>query len=439
MSGPERGETIVAIIGAGIVGVTTAITLRQAGFAVCLIEPGEPGGEQAASYGNAGWFSPASVVPMSMPGLWRKVPAMLRDPLGPLTIRWTALPRLLPWLLRFLYAGATVRRVEATARALRPLIEPGPELQAELAAAAGVPDFVRRDGALYAYPTRADFEAEGLAWHLRRNNGVAWTELEGEALRHAVPALSPRYAFGALVGATGHCRDPGGYVRALADYAEGLGVTRKQAWASRFDLRQGRLTAVVTDGGTVPADRAVICAGIHSKRLARAAGDKVSLESERGYHVVLSEPEAVPAMPVQTSDSRIGTTPMEAGLRGAGQVELCSVDNPPDWRRAGIVEAHLKRCCPELADSVPESRVKRWMGHRPSTPDGLPVIGLSSASADIVHAYGHGHVGMASAPMTARIVRDLLLGAPPVCPLAPYSPHRFNGFWPRTAASLEQR
>jgi D-amino-acid dehydrogenase len=439
MNEPESRETTVAIIGAGIIGVTTAIALRRAGFAVCLIEPGEPGGEQAASYGNAGWFSPASVVPMSVPGLWRKVPGMLRDPLGPLTIRWTALPRLLPWLLRFLYAGATVARVEATARALRPLLEPGPELQAELAAAAGVPELVRRDGAIYAYPSRADFEAEELAWRLRRDNGVAWTELEGEALWRTVPALSPRYAFGVLVGTTGHCRDPGAYVRALADYTARLGVSRVRARASGFDIRQGHLAAVLTDAGTVPADKAVICAGVHTKHLAREAGDRVSLESERGYHVVLSEPEAVPTMPVQTSDSRIGTTPVAAGLRGAGQVELCSLDAPPDWRRAGIVEAHLKRSYPELADSPQKSRVRRWMGHRPSTPDGLPVIGFASATADIVHAYGHGHVGMASAPMTARIVRDLLLGAPPACPLEPYSPQRFNGFWPRTAANTEKR
>jgi D-amino-acid dehydrogenase len=439
MSLPAPAQTSVAVIGAGIIGVTTAIALRQAGFEVCLIEPAEPGGEQAASYGNAGWFSPASVVPMSMPGLWRKVPGMLSDPLGPLTIRWTALPRLLPWLLRFLYAGATTARVEATARALRPLLEPGPAMQAELAASAGVPELVCRSGAIYAYPTHADFEAEALAWRLRRDNGVSWTELEGEALRSAVPALSPQYAFGVLIDAAGHCLDPGAYVAALADHAIRLGVTQIQARACGFDLRQGRLAAVLTNAGPVPADKTVICAGIHSRDLARKAGDRVSLESERGYHVVVSAPEAGPTLPVQTSDSRIGTTPVAAGLRGAGQVELCSVDAPPDWRRASIVQAHLKRSYPALSETLTEDRLQRWMGHRPSTPDGLPVIGRSTASYDILHAYGHGHVGMASAPMTAQIVRDLLLGKAARCSLEPYSPQRFNGLWPRTAVSLERR
>jgi D-amino-acid dehydrogenase len=120
-------------------------------------------------------------------------------------------------------------------------------------------------------------------------------------------------------------------------------------------------------------------------------------------------------------------------------VELCSVSARPDWRRAEIVQAHLGRSYPELAETLPENRIRRWMGHRPSTPDGLPVIGAASASADIVHAFGHGHVGMASAPMTAQIVRDQLLGMPSPCPLAPYSPQRFNGFWPKTAASLEAK
>jgi len=426
----------VAVLGAGIVGVCTAITLRQAGFMVTLVEPQAPGGTQAASYGNAGWFNPASVVPMSMPGLWRQVPGMLLDPLGPLTIRWTALPRLLPWLLRFLYAGATVRRVEATARALRPLIERAPALHADMAEAAGVADLVRRDGVLFAYPNRAAFEAEALAWRLRRENGVDWTELEDEALRAAVPALSGRYRFGALVPAGGHCRDPGGYVAALCAHAQSLGVRLVEGRASQFVVEHGRLRSVIVDGTALACDKAVISAGIHSAKLARAAGDRPSLESERGYHVVISEPRALPNIPVQTSDSRLGTTPVAAGLRGAGQVELCSLEAAPDWRRAGIVLEHLQRSYPDLPKDVPDGEITRWMGHRPSPPDGLPMIGPASASSDIIHAYGHGHIGMAGAPMTARIVRDLICGERSAIPLEPYSPQRFNGLWPRPACSL---
>lgn len=428
----------VSVLGAGIMGVCTALTLREAGFAVTLVDPGEPGGTQAASYGNAAWFSPASVVPMSMPGLWRRVPGMLVDPLGPLTIRPGSVPHLLPWLMRFLYAGATVRRVEATARALRPLLESGPASHVALAEAAGVPDLIHRRGLLYAYPSRAEFQAEALAWRLRRDNGVGWTELEGAALHAAMPGLARRYGFGALVPVGAHCLDPGAYVAALARHAARLGVRRVRARATGFRIERGRLIEVATDAAPLPCDRAVICAGIRSRALARAAGDRPSLESERGYHVVVLKPEVALGLPVQPSDTRMGMTPTAAGLRGAGQVELCSTDAPPDWRRADILLEHLKRSFPDLPSDLPDTQVERWMGHRPSTPDGLPVIGAASASTDIVHAYGHGHVGMAGAPMTARLVAAVLRGHSPPAPLAPYSPQRFNHWRPRPAVALER-
>ena len=158
----------VAVLGAGIVGVATALELLRDGRQVTLIEPGEPGSEQAASYGNGAWLSPSSVVPISMPGLWRKVPGMLRDPLGPLSIRPGYMPRLLPWLVRFVRAGSTVARVRRTARALRPLLADAPERHRALAEQAGVPELIERRGLLYIYPSRADFEAEALAWQLRR-------------------------------------------------------------------------------------------------------------------------------------------------------------------------------------------------------------------------------------------------------------------------------
>jgi D-amino-acid dehydrogenase len=210
----------VVVVGAGIVGASCALALRRDGHRVTLVEPAAPGGPQAASFGNGAWISPASIVPMSMPGLWRKVPGFLRDPAGPFVIRPAAVPRLLPWLVRFLLAGATTRRVERTARALRPLLEDAPERHAALAAEAGVSDTVRRTGLLYVYPSRAAFESEALAWRLRRDGGVSWTELDAPALRAREPDLSPRYTFGIDVAAGAHCSDPGAYVVALVRHAQ---------------------------------------------------------------------------------------------------------------------------------------------------------------------------------------------------------------------------
>lgn len=416
----------IAVIGAGIVGAATALELLRDGHRVTIVEPGEVGGEQAASFGNGAWLSPASVVPMSMPGMWKKVPGYLIDPLGPLTIRITALPRLLPWLTRFLLAGATVPRVEATARALSPLLSNSPAQHAKLAAEAGVPQLIRQNGLLYAYPDRGAFEAEALAWRLRRDNGVQWRELSGEELQKREPALDPRYRFGVLVEAGGHCVDPGAYVAALVRHAVAQGATLTRARATGFDIAEGKLRAVLTDDGNIACDRALISAGVWSKRLALAAGDRVSLESERGYHVVVANPEAAPHTPVMPSDGKMGNTMTSKGLRASGQVELAAIDAPPNWQRAQVLLDHLRRTYPALPKDIPPARLSRWMGHRPSTPDGLPVIGQASGCHDVVHAFGHGHVGLAAGPATAAVVADVIAGRSPSIRLRPYSATRFR-------------
>ena len=416
----------VAVIGAGIVGAACAVELLRDGHQVTILEPGDPGGEQAASYGNGAWLSPSSVVPPSMPGLWRKVPGFLADPLGPLAIRWSYLPRLAPWLARFVRAGSTVARVEATAQALRPLVSDAPERHRALAAEAGVPDLIERRGLLYIFPTRADFEREALAWRLRRDNGVQWLELDADELRQQEPELDRRYTFGVLVQAGGNCTDPGAYVAALVQHAVRQGATLARAGATGFRVQAGRLRAVRTTAGEVACDAAVISAGARSRALARAVGDRVPLETERGYHAVISAPGIRPRHPMMPSDGKMAVTMTRGGLRVAGQVELAGLDAAPDWRRAEILRDYALRTFPGLPRDLPADRVTVWMGHRPSTPDALPVIGPARGCADVIHAFGHGHVGLAAGPVTGRLVADLLGGLPPVIAPAPYAARRFR-------------
>jgi D-amino-acid dehydrogenase len=416
----------VVVIGGGVVGFCCAIELLRDRHLVTVVEPGRPGGDQAASYGNGTLLNPSSVVPMSSPGLWRKIPGYLMDPLGPLTIRWSYLPRLLPWLRQFLRAGSTAAKVAATGHALRPLLADAPALHRRLAEEAGVGELITRQGVLFAFPDRAAFAAEALSWQVRRDNGVKWLELDEDELRQREPSLDRRYKFAVLVEANGQCHDPGAYLTALASHAASLGATILKTRATGLRIEAGRLRAVTAADGEIPSDKAVIAAGAWSKRLAAAAGDRVLLETERGYHVVISDPGIAPRYPVMPSDGKMACAMTPAGLRLAGQVELAGLTDAPNWQRSEVLLAFARKVYPGLPADLPPDRVKRWMGHRPSTPDGLPCLGLASGCSDVVHAFGHGHVGLTAAAMSGKVVADLLAGRPPPFDLTPYSAARFT-------------
>ncbi len=416
----------VSVIGAGVVGLACAIELLRDGHSVTIVEPSSPGGEQAASYGNGTLLNPSSVVPMSSPGLWRKVPGYLMDPLGPLTIRWAYLPRLLPWLRRFVRAGSTPARVAAIGRRLQPLLADAPALHRKLAEEAGVGELISRQGVLFVFPDRAAFEAEALAWRVRRDAGIKWLELDEDELRQREPALDRHYRFAVLVEENGQCRDPGAYTAALARHAAALGATIARTVATGFRIEAGRLRAVKTGDGEIVCDRAVIAAGARSKALAAAAGDRVLLETERGYHVVITDPGIAPRYPVMPSDGKMACVMTPAGLRLAGQVELAGLAAAPNWKRAAVLLAFARKVYPGLPDDLPAERVKLWMGHRPSTPDGLPCLGPASGCGDIVHAFGHGHVGLTAAAMSGKVVADLVAGRAPPFDLSPYRAARFR-------------
>ncbi len=415
----------VAVIGAGIVGAACALELLRDGHRVTIIEPGEPGGEQAASYGNGTLLNPSSVIPMSTPGIWKKVPGYLRDPLGPLAIRWRYLPRLFPWLRRFVTAGSTPEKLATIARALQPLLADAPARHRALAEEAGVGDLITKQGVLFAYPNRAAFEAEGLSWRLRRDNGTKWLELDEDQLRQQEPTLSRAYKFAVLVEENGQCRDPGAYVAALIGHAVASGATLRRARATGFRIENRQLRAVLTDGGEIAADNAVIATGAYSKQLAAAAGDRVPLETERGYHVVIKDPGVSPRYPVMPSDGKMAFAMTPAGLRIGGQVELAGLEAEPNWQRADVLLAFVRKVYPDVPADLPPERIKHWMGHRPSTPDGLPCLGVASGCTDIVHAFGHGHVGLTAGATTGKLIAEIIGGRPVSIDLTPYQARRF--------------
>ena len=414
----------IAIIGAGAVGVISAIEALRDGHRVTLIDPGEPGGTQAASYGNAGWLSSHSVIPPAEPGVWKKVPKYLMDPLGPLAIRWSYLPKALPWLIRYLLSGSTEAKVEATARALRPLLKDAPSLHKQLAEEAGVGELIERNGVLHIFTSRVPFDAD-LGWRIRKRVGIAWLELSADEMRQREPELHPRYTFGVLVEEAGRCRNPGRYVAALADLAIARGARRVAAKATALKLQGGRLVSVITDQGEIACDAAVVAAGARSRALTASIGDNLPLETERGYHVMIEDPSVGPRMSMMASDAKMVVNWTDQGLRAAGTVEIAGLEAPPNWKRADILRSNLLGMFPHLAKDIPPSRIKTWFGHRPSMPDGRPCIGYARATKDVVYAFGHGHVGLVGSARTGRLVAQLLSRREPEIPLAPFAPERF--------------
>jgi D-amino-acid dehydrogenase len=267
--------------------------------------------------------------------------------------------------------------------------------------------------------------AEEPAWRIRRKTGSRWLELSADELRQREPGLDRRYTFGVLVEENGQCRDPGAYVAALVHHAQTLGAELLRGRAAGFRIEARRLRAVRTEAGEIAADNAVIAAGAWSKILAAAAGDRVPLETERGYHALITDPGIAPRYPVMPSDGKMACVMTPQGLRLAGQVELAGLDAAPNWQRAAVLRDFARRVFPDLPHDLPTDKVKVWMGHRPSTPDGLPCIGRASGCADVVHAFGHGHVGLTAGAATGRLVADLISGKPPSIDPGPYSARRF--------------
>lgn len=416
----------VVIIGTGAVGLMSAIHALDQGLQVSLLDFNEAGSEEASSYGNAGWLSSHSVIPPVEPGMWKKVPGYLIDPLGPLSIRWRYLPRLTPWLLRNL-ASARRERIRSTARALRTLVADARNLHLQVAQRAGVAHLIDTSGVLHVYRSRRHFDNDAFGWGVRRELGIAWQELEGESLRRREPDLDPAFAFAVHVDEAGHCKNPGAYMQALQAYVLARGATRITGRASGFRVEQGRLKAVLTEQGEIACDAAVIAAGARSKALAAAAGDRVQLESERGYHAVIrgQQLQATARTPMMVSEFKVIATQMETGLRIAGQVEFASFEAAPDWRRGEIMRDIALKLFPGLPRTLAPEDVRFWLGRRPSTPDGMPCIGPASTSRDIIHAFGHGHIGLGCSARTGRIVAQLLTGQTPEIDLAPFSAQRF--------------
>lgn len=409
----------VTVIGAGAVGASAALALRRDGHDVTLLERGEPG--MGASFGNAGVLSLSSCVPVATPGLLWRVPALLADPLGPLHIDWRYLPRFAPWLIRFLLASRPAR-VEPVARALATLLPHVLPSYRTLLGADGFRALARPGGVLYVYESDASYDHAAFGHDLRQRHGVPVTELDQSQLRQMEPSLAPIFRHGVLMPESHYALDPLRLVQTLTrDFVDAGGelvrtcVTRIERGA------HGRLTAI-TEAGPRALDRVVLCAGAWSKQLARDCGLRVPLDTERGYHVMLPTPGAMPQRPIASGDHEFIATPMAQGLRIAGTVEFAGLTAPPRPERAAVLVKAARQMFPGLCSDDATT----WMGFRPSMPDSLPVIGQAPGQDRVFLGFGHGHIGLTLGAITGLLIADLVAGRAPRVDLTPFRPDRFS-------------
>ena len=408
----------VTIIGAGIVGICSALSLLERGASVRLIDRAEPG--QATSYGNAGVISPWSCVPQSLPGTWRVLPKALLDSNSPLKIDWRYLRTFVPWGWRFLKAGQA-DKIAVIADAMDVLNRPNVELYRRHLAGTGKEHLLQ--DSYYLQVSRRSFaiDPDDLAYRLRAQRGAPLEIVDGVRLREIEPALSEDYRSALVIRDQARALSPGDLGKALADKARAKGVEFLRRDVKRLRPTDDGHWTIETTGDDLVAGKLLIAAGPWSTGLLEPLGIELPLAYERGYHLECRNPGVELAHSVMDLERKFVTSAMTSGIRSAGTAEFAGLDTPPAYERAEMLKALTKAMLP----SINLEETNNWMGTRPSFPDSLPCIGPFSGLPNLFAAFGHSHYGLGMAPMTGEIIGGLLTARPPNVDLAPYRPDRF--------------
>jgi D-amino-acid dehydrogenase len=407
------------VIGAGVAGMSTALYLRRSGLNVAVIDPLPPAG--GASFGNAGLLSPDTAVPIALPGMLRKVPGWLRDPLGPLSVRPGYFPRALPWLLRWIDSGR-LTRVLAISDAMRALHRESLNCWQELLGPELYRDLIRPAGQVHVWEGDSESENAHVERQVRDRHGIRTETLTADDLRQMFPGIAREVTHGLLTPGNGFTVSPQRSVRTLGDLFVHEGGTLINERVMKLIPHEGGGWMAMTNTANRSANHVVVAAGAWSRQLLDPLGIRVPLETERGYHAMLFDAEAMPALPISNKTRSFGVTPMEDGLRVAGTVEIAGLDAPPNEERAKVLVQHARRMFPALTGA----KVRYWMGFRPSTPDSLPILGPASRHPGLHFVFGHGHFGMTGGPPSGRLVARLITGQAPGIDPAPYAAQRFR-------------
>ncbi len=422
MSG-ERQPANTVIIGGGIIGSAIAAYLAEAGEPVIVID--RSGICEETSSGNAAAFAFSDVLPLAHKGMMRNLPKWLADPLGPLSIPPSYLPRLLPWLYRFWRAGAS-DKYEGAVTAQATLMRLAQAEWMALMKRSGTLTMLREDGSLGLYESEAEFKASLTGWAVRDRFGIGYEHVAGARLAELQPGLSPRFIKGTFVPGWKTVSNPKDIGKVIWAYAESKGARLVQGAVVSVKPgavagTQPAVSIALEDGRQFDAERAIVAAGAWSHRIARQVGDHIPLETERGYNTTLPPTAFDIKRQLIFGGHGFVVTRLDDGIRVGGAVELGGLELPPNYARS---KAMLQKAGAFLPGLDP-SGGREWMGYRPSLPDSLPVIGRSRRAPNVIYAFGHGHLGLTQAAATGRLIRDLVLAQSPAFELSPFSPQRF--------------
>lgn len=410
-------QTIV--IGAGIIGTAIAYQLQRRGETVVLLDRNEPG--TGASYGNMASIAVTEFMPASRPGIWAQMPGWVLDPEGPVRIRPSYIPKLIPWFLRFISASrpSKLRELEAAGAVLcRRVYEDLDALLAET----GLQHMISAEGCLSVYTDEAEFKGDHEHIEILDRFGFRYEVLDGNAIRDLEPAITTKIGKAVLFPDNRSITNPHELVVALADQFKKFGGSTETGEVVGFEHDSAGVSAVrLNDGRKLQAGRVVLAAGAFTGRLSAMFGEPIPLETERGYHTQIQAPGVSMRHSLIWPARAFMVTPTAGGIRVGGTVEMAGLDAAPDYRRAKVLVKRAREALPDL--QVEQS--SEWMGHRPAMPDTVPVMGRSAKRGNVWYATGHGHLGLTYGATTARLMTDLIMGVKPPVDMKPYRVDRF--------------
>jgi glycine/D-amino acid oxidase-like deaminating enzyme len=407
----------IGIVGAGIQGISNALFLQKKGFEVTIFDKDEPG-SPAASYGNAGHFSPYACVLMNRPDVLTDVPAMLLNSSGPLALKWNYVPKMIPWFLKFI-KNCTTKGMMHTAKNMHQILDLALPAYDELFEEIDLDGLVEKKGILYVWNDQS-LKSRELEIRVRNELGVDQQAVTPKEIHDLEPHIKPFYHGGVYYQYGRHARNPKRILLKLFDLflKKGGKFLKVNVQDINFD---GDKPAIKTENKRFIFDKLIIACGAFSKRLTDNLNEKIPLDTERGYHIHFKGCDHLLSRPVIFSNRGFGITPMEQGLRVVGTVEFGGLKNPPSKGRIKNLINNAKYMLDDLPDHEDE-----WMGFRPSLPDFLPVIGPSKNYKNIFYCFGHHHLGWTLGPISGKIIAGMVAEENTNLNLKPYSSLRFS-------------